>query len=168
MIEKEFYILIREIIKSDDFQKMKDYRHHVKKSVFDHSVKVAWLCYRHAKRHGTRTDIRRFVRGALLHDFYLYDWHDKLPEYKHHGIMHPRRALKNAMERYGDLETFEVDMIRRHMFPLTITPPKTREGWLICFYDKIAAVSDYCGKNEWKRRNEYGSETAEELCPSFS
>ena len=162
MIDKEFYALIREIIKSDDFCKMKNCRHHVKKSAFDHSVKVAWLCYCHAKRFGTKTDIKRFVRGALLHDFYLYDRNDKVAN-KHHSVMHPRYALKNAKERYDDLCEFEVDMISNHMFPLTLTPPKTREGWIVCFYDKVAAVGDFFGKNKWKQR--WDSEISDELCP---
>ena len=162
MIDREFYVLIREIIKSDDFCKMKNCRHHIKKSAFDHSVKVAWLCYLHAKRFGTKTDIRLFVRGALLHDFYLYDRKDKTAN-KHHSVTHPRYALKNAKKLYDDLCEFEIDMISHHMFPLTLTPPKTREGWIICFYDKVAAVSDFFGKNKWKQREE--CEIAEELCP---
>lgn len=166
MIDREFYILIREIVKSEDFRRLKSYRHHVRKSAFDHSVKVAWLCYRHAKRRGTKTDVPRFVRGALLHDFYLYDRSNKSTAAKHHGIMHPRYALANARKRYPDLAEFEIDMIRRHMFPLTVTPPKTREGWIICFYDKVAAIGDFFGKNKWKHR--HSGETAAELCPSLS
>ncbi len=30
-----------------------------------------------------------------------------------------------------------------HMFPLTLIPPTTKEGWLICIFDKVAAKSDY-------------------------
>ena len=69
-----------------------------------------------------------------------------------HGFKHPKRALKNAMDKYPDLTDNEKDMIGRHMFPLTILPPKTRAGWILCFYDKVAAVSDYLGENKWKER----------------
>ena len=162
MINKEFYTLIREIVKSDEFCKMKKCRHHIKTSAHDHSIKVAWLCYLHAKRFGTKTDIKRFLRGALLHDFYLYDRSNKSLN-KHHSIMHPKHALNNAKKHYCDLCDFETDMIANHMFPLTLTPPKTREGWIVCFYDKVAAVSDFFGDNKWKRGE--GSEIAEELCP---
>lgn len=39
------------------------------------------------------------------------------------------------------------------MFPLTPIPPQTKAGWLLCFYDKVAAVSDYLSENKWKLRN---------------
>jgi hypothetical protein len=38
------------------------------------------------------------------------------------------------------------------MFPLIPSPPRTVAGWLLCLYDKIAAVRDYLGKNRWKLR----------------
>ncbi|MBQ7347729.1 MAG: HD domain-containing protein [Clostridia bacterium] len=129
---------------------MKGYKHHIKGSVYDHSLKVAYLCYRHHKRFGTGVDLREFVRGALLHDYYLYDWHDKDPAHKFHGFTHPKHALENAVKKYPDLTPAQRDMIRSHMFPLTPIPPKTRCGWLVCFYDKVAAIGDYCGKNKWK------------------
>jgi uncharacterized protein len=46
----------------------------------------------------------------------------------------------------------EEDMILRHMFPLTPVPPRTKAGWLLCLYDKIAALSDYFGENRWKKK----------------
>jgi len=48
------------------------------------------------------------------------------------------------------------DMIKHHMFPITIMPPRTVAGWLLCFYDKLAAVNDYAGKNKgkWLENNE--------------
>lgn len=146
----EFHHLIRDIVTTEEFAQTQNYKHHVKSNVYGHSIKVAYLCYLHHRRFGTKIDVNEFVRGALLHDYYLYDWHDRDPSHKHHGITHPQRALVNALKRYPDLTRNEIDMIRHHMFPLTITPPKTRAGWLICFYDKVAAISDYCGKNHWK------------------
>lgn len=142
--------MIRDVIHSSEYCAMKNYKHHIKGSVFDHSVKVAFLCYKHHKRFGTKINLEEFVRGALLHDYYLYDWHDKSSPHKFHGFTHPRCALNNALEKYPDLTETEQDMILRHMFPLTPIPPHTKAGWLLCFYDKAAAVSDYFGENKWK------------------
>ena len=152
-VNKEFYHLIRDIVRSKAFRETKKHKHHVKGSVFDHSLKVAYLCYRHHKRFRSKTDLGELVRGALLHDYYLYDWHDKDPSHKYHGFTHPRHALRNAAAHYPDLSPMQRDMIARHMFPLTPIPPKTRGGWIICFYDKVAAISDYLGKNKWKKRD---------------
>ena len=147
-MEKEFYSIIRDIVKSDAFRNMQNYRHHIKSNVYAHSIRVAYLCYRHHKKHHTKIDLREFVRGALLHDYYLYDWHDMEKGNRLHLFTHPRKALANAMEKYPDLTPFQQDMIRHHMFPVTLCPPRTRAGWLVCFYDKIAALGDYFGRKK--------------------
>lgn len=154
-MEKEFYALARDIVTTKEFAGMRNYQHHVKGSVYGHSLKVAYLCYRHCKHFGTDLDLREVVRGALLHDFYLYDWHDWLPEHRLHLFTHPQCALKNALKHYPDLTVRERDMIRNHMFPIIpFSLPRTKAGWLICLYDKVAAISDYLGENTWKKRQQ--------------
>lgn len=146
---KEFVSIVRDILHSEEFKKMKSYKHHVKCNLFDHSVKVAYLCFKHHKRFGLKIDIKEFVRGAILHDYYLYDLHDEGVSHKFHWFKHPAKALQNAMRRYSDLTYSQKDMIKNHMFPLTIIPPATKAGWLVCFYDKVVAISDRFGKNKW-------------------
>lgn len=149
-IDIEFVCLVRDIIRTEEFLQMKKWQHHVRGSVYDHSLKVAYLCYRHHKRFGMRIDVREFVIGAVLHDYYLYDLHGSDDLHKLHWFKHPQDALKNALEKYPDLTETQQDMIRRHMFPLTVIPPKTSAAWLLCFYDKVAAISDCFGKNRWE------------------
>ena len=146
VIEREFYTVIRDIVKSEPFLMLRSCRHHVKSNVYAHSVRVAYLCYRHHKRHRMDIGLAEFVRGALLHDYYLYDWHDMTPGRRLHLFTHSREALSNALSHYPDLTPTQQDMIRHHMFPITLHPPCTKAGWLVCFYDKIAALSDYLGK----------------------
>lgn len=164
---KEFARLIRDITHSEDYRVMKERRHHVKGSVYDHSVKVAYLCYRHYQRFGTKIALSEFIRGALLHDYYLYDRNDKTASPRFHGFVHPGYALGNAKQRYPDLTRIERDMILRHMFPLTPIPPRTKAGWLICFYDKVAAVSDYFGKDKWKKRASLRRKAASAAVPAI-
>ena len=153
---KEFISLVRDILHSNEFYKMKSYRHHIKATLYDHSVKVAYLCFKHHKRFGTKTDVREFVRGALLHDYYLYDLHGENETHRFHWFKHPGKALQNAMKKYPSLTYSQKDMIKNHMFPLTIIPPTTKAGWLVCFYDKIAAISDRFGESRWMTgRNPY-------------
>ena len=44
----------------------------------------------------------------------------------------------------------EMKKYKHHMFSLTPMPPTTIAGWLICFYDKVAAISDRFGENKWE------------------
>lgn len=65
----------------------------------------------------------------------------RTPSHRLHGFSHPWRALENA-ERDFPLGPIERDTIVRHMFPLTLAPPKYREGALICAADKLCALCE--------------------------
>ena len=145
---KDFLSLIKDILRSEEFIAMKKYIHHVKGSLYEHSIKVAFLCYKHHLRFNLKTDLSDFVRGALLHDYYLYDLHGDGRRHKFHWFNHPKLALTNAMQKYPTLTYIQKDMIQHHMFPLTPLPPRTSAGWLVCFYDKVAAISDRFAKRK--------------------
>lgn len=147
-----FYSLVREIVATDEFKKMKTYKHHIHSNLYEHSLRVAYLCYKHHIKHKMKIDIKEFVQGALLHDYYLYDLHGDGEKHKRHWFCHPRIALNKALEKYPDLTKKQQDMILRHMFPLTPIPPKTKEGWLVCHYDKVAAINDRFRKRKTKKK----------------
>ena len=79
------------------------------------------------------------VRGALLHDYFLYDWHDPDNLRPLHGFTHPGEALRMALEEF-ELNDVERNVIHRHMFPLTPIPPRYREAVLVSMADKVSAV----------------------------
>lgn len=86
------------------------------------------------------------VTGALLHDYFLYDWHESAtaPD-RWHGFTHPFHALHNA-ERDFDLTPIERDVIVHHMFPFVPIPPRTREGWVVTIADKASCVAEVLAK----------------------
>ena len=108
---------------------------------FDHSVAVALLSLWLVRRLHLRLDRRSLVRGALLHDYFLYDWHDREPSHRLHGFCHAQRALENA-EREFRLNKVEADIIEKHMFPLNLAPPRFRESAVVCCADKVCAVRE--------------------------
>lgn len=110
-------------------------------SVYEHCVRVAALSCRLADAFGVEVDKDALIRGALLHDYFLYDWHEKDDSHRLHGFTHPRTALRNALEDW-DLDEVEQNMILRHMFPLTPVPPACTEGWLVCLADKLCAIHE--------------------------
>lgn len=112
---------------------------HGQTTCFAHSVAVAYVSLLLARRLRLRVDERSLVRGALLHDYFLYDWHVPDASHRLHGFRHARRALKNARQVF-DLNPVEMDIIVKHMFPLNLTPPLFRESAVVCCADKICAV----------------------------
>lgn len=110
-------------------------------TVYDHCLRVAAMSCRLARALDLDVDTDALVRGALLHDYFLYDWHEKDDSHRLHGFTHPRRALQNACEDWA-LTEVECNVILRHMFPLTPVPPACREAWLVCLADKLCAMQE--------------------------
>lgn len=130
-----------EILSSPGMQNEKKYMQHGRVSVYEHSFDVASKCLAIAERFHIKADRRALVRGALLHDYFLYDWHEKGNAHRLHGFTHPKCALRNA-ERDFRLSKKERDMIRCHMFPLTLTLPRYRESVILCVADKLCALEE--------------------------
>lgn len=61
MQDYTFYSIVKDIIRTDVFRKMKSYKHHVNGNLFLHSLKVAYLCYMHHKQKKMKIDIVEFV-----------------------------------------------------------------------------------------------------------
>lgn len=110
-------------------------------SVLEHSISVTALTLAVATKLRIPVDQRVLARGALLHDYFLYDWHDPDPWHKVHGFRHPFIACKNAVRDFG-VTPHEQAMIRTHMFPLVPIPPVSREAALLCLVDKIVATKE--------------------------
>ena len=131
----------RDILNSDGMHIEKNCLQHGQISVYEHSYMVAVLCVELAIMCRIRADMRALVRGALLHDYFLYDWHEKDKSQRLHGVIHAERALKNAESDFR-LTDIERNMIRAHMFPLNLVLPRYRESVLLCVADKICATRE--------------------------
>lgn len=132
----------KDILTSENFLRETAFRHHGAKSCFCHSVCVAYESVRLALKSKKKIDMRSLVRGALLHDYYLYDWHENDKNHKLHGYIHAKRALENAEKDFG-LNDVERDIIFKHMFPLNIRFPRYRETYIVCMADKICSMKDF-------------------------
>jgi len=151
--EHEYYEIIQDIDGHEEFMKLKDYFHH-NSSIYEHVQKVAYLSYRICKF--LKLDYRSAARGAILHDFFLYDWrnHDvpDLPRKKFHGIEHPAIALDNAKKHFS-LNEIEEDIIKKHMWPLTLFVPRYKESFIVSFADKYLSSKEFIG--EFKKRRSH-------------
>ncbi len=141
--ENEFYKITTDILYHKKFNELKNYKHH-DSSIYDHVLKVAKLSYKFAKF--LKLDYKSTARGALLHDFFFYDWRIEKPTINNkkriHAFSHSIHAYHNAM-KYFTLNKIEKDIIIKHMFPLTIKFPKYKETFLVSIVDKIISSKEF-------------------------
>lgn len=137
---EEFNMIIYDLANHPTVQKMKLYRQHYDTNCFDHCYNVAFYSYLICKK--LNLDYISVSRAGMLHDLFLYDWRKKQPEHKRfHGFRHPRIALNNASKLF-ELNEKEKDIILKHMWPITIIPPKYIEGYIITLTDKYCALEE--------------------------
>ena len=137
--QKEFLAYSKGIADSDLMNQERNFTQHRGTTVYEHSIGVAYTSYFIAKHMPFSFREASLVKGALLHDYFLYDWHVKDENHKLHGFRHAKRALDNA-EKDFLLNPIEKDIIERHMFPLNIKLPKYKESVIVCIADKICAM----------------------------
>lgn len=113
---------------------------HGNTTVYKHCVNVARRSMLLNRKLNLKASERELIRGALLHDYFLYDWHVRKRENNEylHGFTHPKKALINAEKEY-DLTKKEKDIIIKHMWPMTIKIPRCRESWIVVAVDKYSA-----------------------------
>lgn len=142
---KEYMNCVHDILEHGTFQKMDRFIQHGTTTTLSHCLQVSYVSYKICKAYGL--DYRAAARGGLLHDLFLYDWHTHRRETGNHfhGFTHPQVALHNANHVF-DLTEKEKDIIVKHMWPLTVIPPKYPEGYVIMYVDK------YCGFMETVQR----------------
>lgn len=130
-----------DILQSDNFKLTKTFIQHGNMTVNAHCMNVARYSLKISEKLRIKCNEREMIRGALLHDYFLYDWHSRehVPIYKLHGFYHPGVALRNALKEY-ELTKREQEIIKKHMWPLTVVPPTCREAWIVSCADKWCSL----------------------------
>ena len=138
---KEFINIIGDLIEHPTVKQMKDFKQHYETSCFDHCLIASYYCYKICKK--LKLDYISCSRAAMLHDLFLYDWRKRENGRKGlHAFTHPKTAYENA-SRLFNLNDKEADIILKHMWPLTLSPPKYLESFIVTLVDK------YCAFKEW-------------------
>lgn len=138
----EFKEIIKNIATNPNVTALKEHIQHNNSSRYYHCLCVSYYTYCICKKLGL--DYVSAARGAMLHDFYYYDWRDKKVEgqKKFHAFRHPSIALKNALDIF-ELNDKEKDIIKKHMWPLTIKLPSYRETYIVTLVDKYCATVEF-------------------------
>ena len=134
----EFIELVTPIIENEKVKRMDKYIQHGTTSTLEHCISVAYVSFSIAKKFHINCDYNSLIRGALLHDYFVDDWHVSDESHTWHGFSHARMALLNASRDF-ELTPIEKDIIEKHMFPLNIRLPKYKESYLVTIADKICS-----------------------------
>lgn len=146
-----FKSYLEEVLKKKKYLKTNRYIQHGNTTILQHSIAVAYYSFRLAKILKLNIHEKELIRGALLHDYFLYDWHSKYKKSRDlgmHGRIHPTIALFNARKDF-DVNKLEADIIIKHMFPLTFYPPKYKESVIVCVVDKVLSVYETFSKHAY-------------------
>ena len=130
----EFHRIVKPLLDSCPFEETKKNKHHGI-TRYEHSMRVAYFSYIVTKL--LRLDYKETTEAALLHDFFTDEVKEK------NGIarlrQHPSCAVENA-KKYFELSAKQEDIIKTHMFPVTFTPPKYLESWIVDLVDDVASI----------------------------
>lgn len=135
---QEFSDIVKPMIENEKVKQMDKFIQHGKTSCFAHCIAVAYISFWIAKKMRIHCDYSSLLRGAMLHDYFLYDWHIPDESHKWHGFHHAEKALENAARDF-ELTDIEKDIIYKHMFPLNRRLPRYRESYIVCVADKICS-----------------------------
>jgi len=149
LYDMEYLECVSDLLGNEELNLLKNFIQHKRIDRLDHCLYVSYVSFLLCKRLGL--DYRSAARGGLLHDFFLYDRRGGEKQYKGmHTFAHPRIALSNA-NKYFYLNKLEQEIIKKHMWPLTIALPRHRETYIINTVDKYCAFMEYF--NLGKKRN---------------
>ncbi len=145
-IELEFIKIAETLLEKPQLKALSQCNHHRGKTRLEHVREVAFLSFQWGKR--LSLDGNAIIRGALLHDLFYYDWLHEGPRF--HGFRHHNIALKNA-RKLTNLSKKEEDIIKKHMWPLTVIPPVYMESLIVSIIDTFCSARDYINFREHKK-----------------
>lgn len=131
---KNFKDEFKKYIEHDKVLELKDYIHHGIDR-YNHSMRVAYYTYVVTK--GMKLNYYSATKAAILHDFFF----DEVSDDNSYSRLrkHPEVALENA-KRYFSINDMEADIIKKHMFPITFTPPKYVESFVVDMVDDVISI----------------------------
>lgn len=150
--QPSFQELAAPYLRDEQVQRMGAFVQHGSTSTLAHCVRVARTSLKLSRALHARVNEADLVAAALLHDFYLYDWHDRSTSRPKHATRHPLYAAHNARELLG-VNDHVAAAIESHMWPLPPTRvPASREAWIICIADKWCSLAETVGDRAGARR----------------
>lgn len=135
--------IYQSFLHNEKIKRMKEFGMHRGSNCYEHSFKVAKKAIKYAVRSRRKNiNFETILVGAILHDYYLYDWRRDKSKLKHHAKNHPIIASVNAIQDFGINKEVE-KIIKSHMWPLNSKNyPNTREAKLVSISDKVVSIGE--------------------------
>ena len=135
----EYKDTMTELLSHEKLKSLNNFSQHYKCTRLQHSIDVSYYSFYIAKL--LKLDYVSTAKAGLLHDLH---YHEKTCFKENVKTLrsHPKEALQNALE-ICDLNDMERDIIKRHMWLITLRPPKYKEGYIVTFVDKYCAAKEF-------------------------
>lgn len=144
-INDKYGDIVKDIINDDKFRKLDDIKHHGG-SRLDHVKKVSYYSFKISEK--LKLDSSAVARAGLLHDYFL-EPNTGIRKRTVSFFRHPKNSLTTAKTQF-DLSKKEENIIKSHMFPVSIYIPRYRESVLVSLVDKAVASKDFIRCLRWK------------------
>lgn len=132
--------------------RMKNIRMHRGSNCYEHCFKVARKAIKYSLRSHKKIDFEVVLLGAILHDYYLYDWRDDCSKKKGHAKNHQYIAAKNAAEDF-EISNEVKKVIVSHMWPINHKEfPKSREAKIVSLCDKMVTIGESLTSIKYKKK----------------
>lgn len=137
--QDELYELLTPYLEDEQVRSMANFTQHGNVNTLEHCLNVARASWWIAKHFKLRVNEKALATGALLHDFYLYDWHGAGWR---HSYRHAKTAMENAVQHF-DIDEATQKVILTHMWPISITQlPNSREAFIVTLADKYVSLKE--------------------------
>ncbi|MGI6029519.1 MAG: HD domain-containing protein [Candidatus Heteroscillospira sp.] len=146
--QNSYLSCVEDLLSTSQVTSMRQWRHHLSVTTYDHSLFVSYVAFRLARR--LRCDYSMAARMGLLHDLFLYDSRDRSAYSGLQCFAHPEAALTNA-RGLVDMSEKEENIIVSHMWPLAKTMPHSKEALIVNLADKFCATLEVCFLSRMKR-----------------
>ena len=135
--------------------RMKEFSMHRGSNCYEHTFKVVKRAIHHVEISSKKNiDPEVVLVGAILNDYYLYDWRSDREKLRGHGKNHPHIAADNAEKDFEISEDVK-KIIHSHMWPINFSEyPKTREAKIVSISDKAVTLKEVLTTKGHKKKNE--------------
>ena len=143
--------LYQSFLNDEKILRMKDISMHRGSNCYIHCFKVA---KRAVNKSLNKKDINLEVVliGAILHDYYLYDWRKDRSKLKKHAKNHPNIAIENAIRDFNISNDVQ-KVIKSHMWPINFKAfPNTKEAKIVSLADKAVTIGESLTSKRYKQK----------------